>query len=143
MIIDKFLQFDSGTAITSTAASNNTIDLSQSRDIANGGDPALQLVCTVVTAFTAAGAATLQVQFQTSADNASWTTLAQSDAIPVASLTAGTELLRIGLPLGIQRYIRLNYVVATGPMTAGAITAELVLDRQAFAAYASGFNAAN
>ncbi len=143
MILDKSLQFDSGAAVTVTAPSANTIDLSQNRDIGIGGDPALAVVCTVVTAFAAAGAATLQVQFQTSADNATWTNLMMSDAIPVAGLAAGTELLRSDVPLGCQRYLRLNYVVATGPMTAGAITSEIVLDREANPTYPSGFTVSN
>jgi hypothetical protein len=143
MILDKSLQFDSGAAITVTAPSANTIDLSQSRDIGVGSDPALAVVCTVVTAFTAAGAATLQVQFQTSPDDATWTNLVMSDAIPVASLAAGTEVLRCDVPLGCQRYLRLNYVVATGPMTAGAVTSQIVIDREANVTYPSGFNAAN
>ena len=141
MIIDKYLQFDSAAAITTTQASTNVVDLSSSRDIGIGD--ALQLVCTIVTSFAAAGLATLQVQLQTSPDNATWVTLVESDLLPVANLTAGTEVLRTPLALGIQRYIRLNYLVATGPMTAGAVTAELVIDRQAVTAYPSGFNAAN
>ena len=143
MILDKSLQFDSGAAITVTAPSANTIDLSQNRDIGIGGTPSLSVVCTVVTAFAASGAATLQVQFQTSADNATWTNLVMSDAIPVASLAVGAELLRCDVPLGCQRYLRLNYVVATGPMTAGAVASEIVLDREAVPSYPSGFNAAN
>jgi len=141
MIIDKYLQFDCAAAITATQASTNVVDLSSSRDIAIG-EP-LQLVCTIVTSFAAAGLATLQVQLQTSPDNATWVNLVESDLLPVANLTAGAEVLRTPLALGIQRYIRINYVVATGPMTAGAVTAELVIDRQAVAAYPSGFNAAN
>ena len=141
MIIDKYLQFDSAAAITATQASTNVVDLSSSRDIGIG-EP-LQLVCTIVTSFAAAGLATLQVQLQTSSDNATWVTLVESDLLAVANLTAGSEVLRTPLALGVQRYLRLNYVVATGPMTAGAVTAELVIDRQAVAAYPSGFNAAN
>ncbi len=143
MILDKSLQFDCGSAITVTTPSANTIDLSAGRDLGAGDGPTLKLVCTVVAAFAAAGAATLQVQFQTAPDNATWSNLAMSDQIPVASLTAGAELLRIDVPLGCQRYLRLDYVVANGPMTAGAITSEIVLNREAQTAYASGFSADN
>ncbi len=143
MILDKSLQFDSGSAITATTPSANTVDLSAGRDLGAGDGPALKLVCTVVAAFAAAGAATLQVQFQTAPDDATWTNLAMSDLIPLAGLTAGTELLRVDLPLGCQRYLRLNYVVANGPMTAGAVTSQIVLNREAQTAYASGFTADN
>ena len=143
MIIDKSLQFDCASAITVTAPSVNTIDLGSNRDIGIDGDPALSVFCSVMTAFAAAGAATMNVQFQTSADNATWTTLIQSDALAVASLTAGTEVLKTKVPMGCLRYLRLIYVVSTGPMTAGAITSQIVLDRQANPAYASGFTVSN
>jgi hypothetical protein len=142
MIIDKSLQFDSASAVTVTAPSANTIDLGCNRDIGIDNNSALALVCLVTTAFTAAGAATLTVQFQTSADNASWTTLVQSDVLAVATLTSGAEIMKTKVPMGCQRYLRLNYVVATGPMTAGTITSQIVLDRQANPAYASGFTVA-
>ena len=34
------------------------------------------------------------------------------------------------VPLKTKRYLRLSYAVATGPFTAGALTAGLVLDDQ-------------
>jgi hypothetical protein len=65
--------------------------------------------------------------------------LASSGAIGKAALTAGTEVLRIKVPLDAERYLRTNYTVATGPLTAGKFTAFLAHDRQASKAYASGF----
>ena len=41
------------------------------------------------------------------------------------------------------RYLRLNYVVATGPFTAGSLNAELVLDPQAYQQYPAGINITN
>lgn len=137
MIFDSSLRFSSLQAVTATAASDNVVDFGSSADMGIGDDP-LAIVCVVTTAFAAAGAATLQVQFQTSADNAAWTTLVQSDAVAVAELTAGAELLRSPVPAGLRRYVRLNYVVASGPMTAGALSAMLAGDRQANTAYPSG-----
>ena len=140
MILDQNLRFDpAGTAITATAASTNTIDALAGRDLGVGGTPGQDFLAliTIGTAFAAAGAATLQVQLQASVDNANWTTESQTDAIPKANLTAGAV---IKLPLGqqqpqsgsatptvssIPRYYRLNYVVATGPFTAGTVTADL------------------
>jgi len=134
MILDKLLQFDpAATAITVTAASTNTIDALAFRDFGVDASPgANPMICvTIGSAFTAAGAATLQVQVQASVDNATWTVESQTDAIPKANLTAG-QVIRMPMPIqqpqsaGIPRYYRLNYVVATGPMTAGTVEADLV-----------------
>ena len=75
-------------------------------------------------------------------DNSSFSTpvnLVLSDAIPKASLTAGTQVLRVAVPYGTERYLRLFYTVATGPLTAGKFTSGLVPLRQANVAYTSGY----
>ena len=41
------------------------------------------------------------------------------------------------------RYLRLNYVVATGPMLTGSINAQLVLDAQSTRQYPAGINITN
>jgi hypothetical protein len=141
MILDKLLQFDpSATAITSTAVSTNVLDLLNARDLQLGAADGMSLeaVVTVGTALTSGGATTLQVQFQGSTDNSTWTTYAQTDAIPKANLVANT-VIRLPLPpqaaaphaAGLPRYLRLNYVVATGPFTGGNIEADLVMNPQA------------
>jgi hypothetical protein len=141
MLIDKQNQFSDAQAVTTTAVSTNVIDLGVARDIGGAVTEQLMLLCEVVTAFTAGGAATMTVQFQTSPDNSSWSILAQSDAIPVASLVQGYKFLPNELPGGTSRYIRLNYVVATGPMTAGAISAALVPSLDVQPNYARGYTA--
>ena len=135
MLIDKQNQFsadagDSPTATGSTA-STNIIDLGVARDIGGAVTDQLMLLCEVVTAFTSGGSATLQVQFQTAPDNGSgspgsWSILSQSDAIAVASLVQGYKFLPGELPGGTQRFIRLNYAIGTGVMTAGTLKAALV-----------------
>ena len=135
MLIDKQNQFsadagDSPTATGSTA-STNIIDLGVARDIGSAVTDQLMLLCEVVTAFTSGGSATLQVQFQTAPDNGSgspgaWSILSQSDSIAVASLVQGYKFLPNRLAGPTQRYLRLNYVVGTAAMTAGALTAALV-----------------
>ena len=64
----------------------------------------------------------------------SWSTIEQSDAIPVASLVQGYKFLPGAMvsPATPGRFLRLNYVIGTATMTAGAITAALVpsLDQQ-------------
>jgi hypothetical protein len=134
VILDKNLQFDPlGTAITATAVSTNVIDLLNAREMATdqyGGFPIVTL--TLGATFTAAGAATLTVQVQGSVDNVTYATLDQTDAIGKAVLLVGV-ILRIPLgklqpqSAGINRYYRLNYVVATGPFTAGTLEADLVI----------------
>jgi hypothetical protein len=135
MLIDKQNQFsaDAGDTPTSTGSSvsTNVIDLGVARDIGGAVTDQLMLLCEVVTAFTSGGSATLQVQFQTAPDNGSgapgsWSTLAQSDAIAVASLVQGYKFLPGELPGGTQRFLRLNYVVGTAAMTAGTLKAGLV-----------------
>ena len=141
MLIDKQNQFssdtgDSPTTIGSTASAN-IIDLGIARDIGGAVTDQLMLLCEVTTAFTSGGGATLQVQFQTAPDNGSgspgtWSTLAQSDLIPVASLVQGYKYLPGELPGGTQRFVRLNYVIGTAAMTGGVLRAALVpsLDQQ-------------
>lgn len=151
MYIDKFLQFDPNpTLITVTAVSTNVLDMLAQRDMAIGDAyEAPAAVVTVIAALVAAGAATLTVQIQGSVDNVTWTTFAQTDAIPKANLTVGTQI-ELKLPkkdaaphaAGIPRFYRLNYVVATGPFTGGSVEADLIPVVQQDnnpPSYASGF----
>lgn len=143
MLLDNQNQFSAAQAVTSTGStpSSNVIDLGVARDIGGAVTDQLMLLCEVVTPFTSGGSATLQVQFQTSPDNSTWSTLAQSDAIPVASLVQGYKFLPGELPGGTSRYLRLNYVVGTAAMTAGALTAALVPSLDAQATYPRGYAA--
>ena len=128
MLIDKQNQFSDAQAVASigSTASTNVIDLGANRDIGGGVTDHLMLLCAVVTQFTSGGSATLRVQVQISPDNSAWTTLAQSDDVPVASLVHGYRFLPGELPGGTSRYLRLNYVVGTAAMTGGALGAALV-----------------
>ncbi|HZP98284.1 MAG TPA: hypothetical protein VFB13_02020 [Reyranella sp.] len=143
MLLDNQNQFSAAQAVTSTGstASTNVIDLGVARDIGGAVTDQLMLLCEVVTPFTSGGSATLQVQFQTSPDNSAWSTLAQSDAIPVASLVQGYKFLPGELPGGTSRYLRLNYVVGTAAMTGGAVTAALVPSLDVQNAYPRGYAA--
>lgn len=139
MMYDKLLTFGTDQAVTSSAASTDIIDLGAVRDLGNG-EP-LELVILVTETVTASGAATVTFAFETD-DNSGFSsaaTLATTSAIGKASLTAGVEVLRVKVPLGVERYLRINYTVATGPLTAGKFTAFLCEERQANTAYASGF----
>lgn len=139
MMYDKLNTFGTDQAVTTTAASTDIVDLGAARDMGNG-EP-LELVILVTQTVTAAGAATVTFTLETD-DNAGFSSpvvLASSGTIGKAALAAGTEVLRVKLPLDAERYLRINYIVATGPLTAGTFTAFLAHDRQASRACASGF----
>ncbi len=139
MYIDRQNLFGQDQAVTVSAATTDPIDLGAARDIGNGERLELLVLCTQDVA--AAGAATVTVALQ-SDDNPSFSSpanLVLSDAVPKASLVAGTQILRVAVPYGTERYVRLFYTVGTGPLTAGKFTSGLVPLRQANTAYASGY----
>lgn len=139
MMYDKLNTFGTDQAVTTTAPSTDIVDLGAARDLGNG-EP-LELVVLVTETVAAAGAATVTFTLETD-DTAGFSSafvLASSGAMAKAALTAGTEVLRVKVPLDAERFLRTNYTVATGPLTAGKFTAFLAHDRQANRAYASGF----
>lgn len=136
MIFDTTNLLSNAQAITVTAASTNVIDLGPiatgiTRDVGKGNE--VPLLIQVTEAFTAAGAATLTIALQTdSVENfASPKTVWTSATFALADLTAGKVVIPEYLPRGTdERYLRLNYTVATGPMTAGKITAGVTMGNQ-------------
>lgn len=140
-IFDKKLQFADSQAITVTAASTNVVDLGVDRDVGIGTP--IEIDMRVMEAFTADGAGTLVIALQTSVDEAftSPIVLQQTAAIPKASLVVGYEPARWRIPSPTKRYLRFYYTVATGPMTAGKLSINTVVDRQANRSYPSGIPA--
>lgn len=130
MILDKLLMFSEAQAVTATAASTDVIDLGPidgtRRDIGVGYP--LEFWATVNTTATASGAATVNVQLQTSPDNSTWTTIASSGDLALSALVAGKRIVSQKVPSGVQKYLRVNYTVGTGPLTAGAFTSGINLD---------------
>jgi len=144
MIFDDTLLLSKAQAITVTAPSTNVIDLlaagkapkhaaALKRNLGIGN--AIPFLIQVTEDFAAAGAATLTVELQTDDNEAfsSPATIWSSGAIALANLKAGQNLGLVNyLPKGVndkgltERYFRLNYTVATGPMTAGKIQAGVV-----------------
>jgi len=150
MLIDKQNQFsaDAGDSPTATGStvSTNIVDLGVARDVGGAVTDQLMLLCEVVAAFASGGSATLQVQFQTAPDNGAgapgtWQILAQSDAIPVASLGQGYKFLPGELPGGTLRFLRLAYVIGTAVMTAGTLKAALVPSLDVQPVYPRGYAA--
>ena len=148
MITDRTTTLSKAQAITVTAVSDNVIDL-----LATGvphGDAAglprnlgfchdIPFIIQVIEQFTAAGAATLTVALQCD-DNEAFSspkTIFTSPAYSLAQLKPGARLGLVDyIPQGwakdgvTERYMRLSYTVATGPMTAGKIFAGVVAAAQ-------------
>lgn len=153
-MLDASLIFDgtppkTGAAITVTRVSTNVLDMLAARDIGAGDE--LELHVVVLQNFTAGGAATLQIAYQTSPDNATFVDIENSPIYAVASLVVGVPIFRYKVPpfqlndTGTpNQYHRLNYTVATGPMTAGTVFAYLTGggDRQLFQAYPRAYTIA-
>lgn len=134
-----------GQAITATAISDYAFDTrsptnvsggtttTQIRDLGEGQD--LYVSLTVGTAFTAAGAATLTPTVELSDDLSGTTTvvIGTFGTIAKTALTAGANFVarinpRLGALGSTYRYLIVRYTVATGPMTAGTIYADVVTD---------------
>lgn len=133
MFIDKLLQVSDAQAVTASAASTNVIDFGQANPNV-GLDDRSSMVITVDAAATAAGDATVTFAVQDSADNSTFADVAVSAAIGKAALTAGFQHI-IPMPTKLRRYCRVNYTVATGPLTAGAFSAQVVTGVQQNVAY--------
>ena len=147
MMLDALLKLSEAQAVTTTAVSTNTIDLSQSRDM--GAGTQLFAVFDVDTTVQASGAATVTFEVITSAapELSAPNVLVATGAVGKAELPAGRGPISLpippavlnSLPLG-QRYLGVRYTVATGPLTAGAFTC-YITDTAAHAqkSYPSGF----
>jgi hypothetical protein len=124
MYIDKLLQVSNEQAVTASAASTDVIDFGQTNPNVGMNDRT-SLVVTVDETATAAGAATVTFALQDSADNSAWADVAVTAAIGKATLVAGYQHV-IPMPTKLRRYCRMNYTVATGPLTAGKFSAQVV-----------------
>lgn len=137
--VDSQLELSNGQVVTATADSTNIVDFGVG-DI-GVGDPDVILCVQVDQTCTAAGSATVQVQLITDDDPAfgTPTVAVQTAPIAIASLVAGARVTALEPPIGMKRYAKVSYVVATGPLTAGAFSAFFTLDVDAQKAYKSGF----
>jgi hypothetical protein len=124
MYIDKHLQVSNEQAVTTSAASTDVIDFGQANPNV-GLDDRSNMAITVDESATAAGAATVTFSVQDSADNSTFADVAVTAAIGKASLAAGQQVV-IPMPTKLRRYCRVYYTVATGPLTAGKFSAQVV-----------------
>lgn len=135
MILDAENRFSNAQAVTVTAKSTDTVDMGPNSHAKNsqGQEKKLEILLHVNTTFTAAGAGTLTVQIRSSAnsDMSSPVIHESSDVLALADLVAGNKIrYQPRVPINAGRYLDLNYVVGTGPMTAGALSAYITRDRQ-------------
>lgn len=142
-MLDTNTKFASAQAVTSTGdnASTNVYDSlsAANADMSLQGDN-LWLNAIVDTTATSGGSATVQAVLQDSADNSTFADVVAGPAVAVASVTAGTSLLRQKIPSGTRRYIRIVWRVGTAALTAGKFTAFISNDVQLNVQRASGFS---
>ena len=132
MFLDRQNTVSQAQAITATAVSTDTIDLSQARDIGVGEE--LKFSITIDQVFNNLTSLTPQVVISAAANLSSPTVLAALDPIPLAQLVAGRKPIELSIlrttllaqPIG-QRYLGLNYVVAGTAPTTGQVTAGIVV----------------
>ena len=141
MITDKLLRVSTDQALTTTAVSTDTIDLSQIRDIGEGDD--LFMNFAVTAALTGGTSVKFEVIGATNAALSSGVVvLGSSDAVVTASLVAGyNAAVRINPQIASNgtRYIGARYTIS-GTYSAGTVTADVVTDIQdGKKFYASGF----
>ena len=117
MLLDQNAVLSDKQAVTASAASQNVIDLGAAGNAVPG---ALFAVCRVDEAF--AGLTKLAVSLQT-AEKADFSDAEElvSASFAVAALAAGETVLAVGVPAGMQRYLRAYYTV-TGTGTAGKLS---------------------
>lgn len=150
MILDGALMFDNPSSLAiaaGTQASANVLDLVNARNLGIA-DNDMKLFVQITTTFTSGGAGTLAYAFQGSVDNSAWTTMMSSPTFALASLVAGQQIGSDSIPDVVfgqanPRYLRLLWTVGTATMTAGAVTAGLLLDRQRNYQYAPGITITN
>lgn len=179
MILDKLLTFSGGlnnsdsaldSPTTGTQVATNIIDLGVTsgvpssangggaRDIGTGDRPSLKLSALVTTAF--ASGTSLQLELSGAPDNGSgapgsYTVMWTGPAIAEASLLAGMQLANIDVPRPaptqpLPRFLRLRYITV-GTHTAGALEAQIVIDRDdqvvgitgLYSGYPAGITVAN
>jgi len=141
MITDKLLRVSTDQAVTTTAVSTDTVDLSIARDMGEGGD--LYMNFAMTEAFAGGTSTNFEIII---ADNAALSSnvvvIGASGAIVTADLTLGKNVaVRLNPQIASlgKRYLGARYTVS-GTNTAGKVVADIVMDVQdGKKFYASGF----
>ena len=152
MINDFALEVATAQAVTVTAVSASSVDLSSAQSAGHqgavvGANPhsigtgyPIYMAVDVTTTATAGGAALTTFEIITATDallTASIETIGISDAYAVADLTAGRRIIIVAMNPDPgndqghnQRFLGARFTVATGPLTAGNFTVGFQLDFQ-------------
>lgn len=142
MILDSTTQLSAEQAVTATAISTNVIDLQDDRDI-GAGEPVYLLIKVDTDCDSAADGASVAftLESDSTADLAtSATTHVTVAAIGEASLTAGTVVAKIALPIdSYERYLGVRYTVSGENLTAGAFSAYITKDVSAYTNYPNNY----
>lgn len=118
-MLDALLRFSDDQAITTTAVSQNVIDLwpngnSQGATLADSAD----LCVAVYVSVAAVGTGTYTIQLQTDDNSAFSSATTLGSGTPTAAQLAAGKVYYFALPQGLfERYVRLNFV--TGGTTPG------------------------
>lgn len=129
MITDRELTASKEQAVTVTAVSTDGIAL-DGIFLGRQGDM-LRAYALVTQTFTAAGAATMTIEV-IQATNGALTigvdSLSTTTALPLSGLVAGGKAFELDIPMpkNTKAFVGFRFTVATGPMTAGKITAGFV-----------------
>ena len=119
MIIDAQNYFSTAQAVTSTAISENTLDLGSARDL-GAGQP-VWIVLQVTTALTNTGTVAVTVVNHTSAPTSTVGTTIMTLGTIAAASAAGTKLQAILPPCATDRqHLAVQYTVS-GTVSAGAV----------------------
>ena len=128
MIIDSRLEFSDGQTVSASAASTNYIDLSAVGDAINE----LYLVVVVDSASDSADDLETVTAVLQSDDNASFSSPKAETAAVSCAQVEGVTVLKMRLPRGLQRYLRMYYTVGGTTLTADPdVTAFLTDNPQA------------
>ena len=133
MIIDKqncFTTDYSGVAFTATGQIGDVIDLGLG-DFGKSQDQALWIYVKVTEAYNNLTSIAFKFQTDDNAAMSSPTDLPIQSTVLLAGLTLNAELMKVKVPLGCERYIRLYGTVSGTAPTTGKIAAFLQVDLQA------------
>lgn len=140
-LVDKENVYSWEQVLTATAASTNVIDHGQvNPNLGAGSEGLLWLIVQWIVLQVSAGATTLDVDWQTSADNSTYVSMQKISAIPKASLIAGYNVVKWQPPVTTLRYTRVNYTVNTADFSAGKVSAFLTSTPEAYRSYPSGYS---
>ena len=117
MLLDQNTVFSDKQAITAASASTHTVDLTAAGNTAPG---ALFLVCRIDEAF--AGLTSMKIVLETAEQaNFADATALSAHEFAAAVLKADKQVLAVGVPQGLKRYLRVYYT-PTGTATAGKLS---------------------